>query len=58
MLCSSDADNEEYFSPDSSRRMVAVLRPNARLVPTVYYNSRASIVLRNLSVDGALFYFR
>jgi hypothetical protein len=54
----SDADNEKYFSPDSSRQMVAALRPNARLVPTLYYNSRSSIVDRNLSVDGVLFYFR
>ena len=48
----SDADNEQYFSPDSSRQMVARLRPNARLVPTLYYNSRRSIVGRNLSVDA------
>eukprot|EP01044_Picomonas_judraskeda_P022968 COSAG03_NODE_5890_length_1155_cov_1.883523_1_plen_262_part_10 len=54
----SDADNEKYFSPESSRRMVALLRPNARLIPTLYFNSRASIVDRNLSVDGTLFYFR
>ena len=54
----SDADNERYFSPESSRRMVDLLRPNAQLVPTLYFNSRSSIVDRNLSVDGALFYFR
>ena len=38
--------------------MVALLRPHARLVPTLYYTNRAAIVSRNLSVDGALFYFR
>ena len=88
----SDGDNEKYFSPESSRRMVALLRPNARLVPTLYYTTRcaplslprlqaahrlgcfvavslaicfspaapdrASLVQRNLTVDGALFYFR
>jgi len=31
----SDADNMKYFSPDSTRRMVELLRPNARLVPTL-----------------------
>ena len=54
----SDADNEKYFSPESSRKMVALLRPNAKLVPTLYYNSRSSLVERNLTVGGALFYFR
>jgi hypothetical protein len=30
--------------------MVAALRPNARLVPTLYWANRASVVARNLSV--------
>jgi hypothetical protein len=48
--------NPEVFTDSVVRRMGALLRPNARLIPVVYYGAHKAAA--QLPIDGMLFYFR